>query len=150
HRSLAEMVVSSLDRAGLRPSDLRLEITESAAMRNQDRTVQTLGDLRRAGIQIVMEDFGGQAPIGAVRRLPIDVLKISRHLIEPMDASAADAAIVRALVEMAHGIGLPVTAEGVSRPGQLSFLKRHGCDHVQGFLVSPPLTAPDVERFVLD
>ncbi|HEX4441255.1 MAG TPA: EAL domain-containing protein [Thermoanaerobaculia bacterium] len=149
HRSLADMVVSALDRGGLRPEDLRLEVTETAAMRNPERTIQALGDLRRAGIQIVMEDFGGQAPIAAVRRLPLDVLKISRHLVEPMDASAADAAIVRALIEMAHGIGLPVTAEGVARPGQLAFLKRHGCDHVQGFLLSPPLPAADVERFVL-
>jgi diguanylate cyclase (GGDEF)-like protein/PAS domain S-box-containing protein len=149
HRSLAEIVVSALDRAGLRPEDLRLEVTESAAMRDPDLTIQALGDLRRAGIRIVMEDFGGQAPIGAVRRLPLDVLKISRHLIEPIDVSAADAAIVRALIEMAHGIGVPVTAEGVARAGQLAFLKRHGCDHVQGYLLSPPLPSDDVERFVL-
>jgi EAL domain-containing protein (putative c-di-GMP-specific phosphodiesterase class I) len=77
------------------------------------------------------------------------VLKISRHLIEPIDGSAADAAIVRALIEMAHGIGVPLTAEGVARAGQLAFLKKHGCDHVQGFLISPPLPSGDVERFVL-
>jgi len=149
HRSLPEIVLSALDRAGLRAEDLRLEVTESAAMRDPELTVQALGDLRTAGIRIVMEDFGGQAPIGAVRRLPLDVLKISRHLIEPIDGSAADAAIVRALIEMAHGIGVPVTAEGVARAGQLAFLKRHGCDHVQGYLVSPPLPAAEIEGFVL-
>src|SRR5262249_42288048 len=106
HRSLAEVVVSALDRAGLRPDDLRLEVTESVAMRDPELTIRTLGDLRKAGIQIVMEDFGGQASIASVRRLPVDVLKISRHLIEPIDGSAADAAIVRALIEVAHGIGV--------------------------------------------
>jgi diguanylate cyclase (GGDEF)-like protein/PAS domain S-box-containing protein len=149
HRSLPESVVSALDRAKLRPDDLRLEITESAALRDPELTIESLGDLRRAGIRIVMEDFGGKAPIAAVRRLPLDVLKISRHLIDPIDGSVADAAIVRALIEMAHGIGVPVTAEGVARAGQLAFLKRHGCDHVQGFLISAPLPAGDVERFVL-
>jgi diguanylate cyclase (GGDEF)-like protein/PAS domain S-box-containing protein len=149
HRFLPEMVVSALDRAKLRADDLRLEVTESAALRDPELTIQALGDLRRAGIRIVMEDFGGKAPIGAVRKLPLDVLKISRHLIEPIDGSAADAAIVRALIEMAHGIGVPLTAEGVARAGQLAFLKKHGCDHVQGFLISPPLPSGDVERFVL-
>jgi len=149
HRSLKDMVASSLDRTGLRPEDLRLEVTESALMRDPELSTQTLGELRRAGIQIVMEDFGGQAPIAAVRRLPLDVLKISRTLIEPIEASTADAAIIRALIEMAHGIGLPVTAEGVARPGQLASLRRFGCDHVQGFLVSPPMPAGDIERFVL-
>ena len=98
-----------------------------------------------------MDDFGsGHASIGSLRRLPVDVLKIDQHLIEQMDRSSTDATMVRAIIEMSHGLGLSVVAEGVSRASQLDFLRAQRCDEVQGFLLSPPLPPEEVGARILD
>jgi EAL domain-containing protein (putative c-di-GMP-specific phosphodiesterase class I) len=143
--TLPETVDRVLRETRLSPSHVRLEITETVATRNLDQSVRTLTALRRRGIPILMDDFGsGHASIGSLRNLPVDVLKIDQHLIERIDTSFADAAMVRAIIEMSHGLGLAVVAEGVSRASQLAFLRTHQCDEFQGFLLSPPLSPEEV------
>jgi diguanylate cyclase (GGDEF)-like protein/PAS domain S-box-containing protein len=143
--SLPETVARILAEQRLPAERLRLELTETAATRTLEVSVRTLNALRQLGVRVLMDDFGtGNASIGALRILPVDALKIDRHLIDRLDASHADASMVKAIIEMAHGLGLSVVAEGVSRPAQLEFLRSHGCDAFQGFLFSPPVPPEEV------
>ncbi len=135
--SFPETVARILEEQRLSPERIRLELTETSATKTLETSVLALAALRAKGIRILMDDFGtGHASIGALRSFPVDALKIDRHLIERLDVSLADAAMVRAIIEMAHGLGLSVVAEGVSERSQLEFLRRHGCDEFQGFLFS--------------
>ena len=139
-RNLQETIDRILRGYGLAPEHINIEITEAEALKNVDLSIATLGALRERGIRILMDDFGGgNACIGYLRRLPIDVVKIDPRFIEPIGSSSADTAIVRSLIEMAHALGLSVVAEGVSRREQLAILRDHGCDEFQGHLMSPPL-----------
>ena len=149
--SLPDTVDRILRESGLSPERVLLEITETAVTKNLEQSVRTLTALRRRGFRILMDDFGsGHASIGSLRRLPVDVLKIDQHLIEQIDRSSTDATMVRAIIEMSHGLGLSVVAEGVSRASQLDFLRAQRCDEFQGFLLSPPLPPEEVGARILD
>ena len=141
-KHLVENVDRVLVESDLGPEDVHLEISEIAAMKNVELTMRALEALKERGIRILIDDFGsGHASIGHLRRFPVDALKIDCNFIEQIDRSASGAAIVRAIISLAHGIGLSVIAEGVTREGQLDFLKRHACDQFQGSLRSRPLPA---------
>jgi predicted signal transduction protein with EAL and GGDEF domain len=143
--SLPETVTRILEEQRVPAERIRLELTETCATKTVETSVQTLAALRAKGIRVLMDDFGtGHASIGALRTLPVDALKIDRHLIERLDASRADAAMVRAIIEMAHGLGLSVVAEGVSQTSQLEFLRRHGCDEFQGFLLGRAMPPEEI------
>ncbi len=147
---LPDTVARILEEAGLPPERVRLELTETAATKTFDVSVRTLAALRRMGVKTLMDDFGsGNASIGTLRNLPVDALKIDRHLIDRLDESPQDAAMVRAIIEMAHGLGLSVVAEGVSKPSQLEFLRSHRCDEFQGFLFSPPVPPEEVSARIV-
>ena len=149
-RELPQFVDRVLRETRLSPDNLCVEITETAAMRNIDLSIRTLRALRARGICILMDDFGsGHASIGSLRRLPVDVLKIDQHLIDRIDRSPTDAAMVRAIIEMSHGLGLSVVAEGVSRQEQLTLLRRDRCDEFQGFLFSPPLPPEEIANRIV-
>jgi diguanylate cyclase (GGDEF)-like protein/PAS domain S-box-containing protein len=148
-RTLPDVVDRALSSFGLSPELVNLEVPETAAMRDFDLATRTLRALRERGIRILMDDFGSSyASIGYLRRMPIDALKIDRHFIEPIDSSPSDGAIVRAVIEMAHALGLSVIAEGVARKEQLEFLQNHACDEFQGFLMGPPLAADGVAELI--
>ena len=139
-KDLVENVDRVLLESDLGPEDVHLEVPETAAMKNVELTMRALAGLKERGIRILMDDFGsGHASIGHLRRFPVDALKIDRNFVDQIDRSASGAAIVRAIVSLAHGIGLSVIAEGVAREAQLDFLKRHSCDEFQGYLRSRPL-----------
>jgi diguanylate cyclase (GGDEF)-like protein/PAS domain S-box-containing protein len=145
---LPRSVAALLREVDLDPDFLDLEITESAAMQNIEQTIVTLGALRRLGVHIAMDDFGtGQASLGYLKRLPIDCLKIDRGFVRDLDGSngRAGEAIVTAILDMAHGLGLKVIAEGVETEQQYRFLDRRGCDEYQGYLVSRPVKAAEIE-----
>jgi diguanylate cyclase (GGDEF)-like protein/PAS domain S-box-containing protein len=149
-RELPQIVDRVLRETRLSPENVSLEITETAAMKNLDLSIRALRALRARGIRILMDDFGdGHASIGSLRTLPVDVLKIDQHLIDRIDTSPSDAAMVRAIIEMSHGLGLSVVAEGVSRAEQLSLLRRHLCDEFQGHLLSPPLPPEEIARRIV-
>ncbi len=146
---LPRAIAALLREIGLDPDYLDLEITESAAMQNIEQTIATLGALRRLGVHIAMDDFGtGQASLGYLKRLPIDCLKIDRGFVRDLDDGNGHAgeAIVTAILDMAHGLGLKVIAEGVETEQQYRFLDRQGCDEYQGYLVSRPVKASEIEQ----
>jgi diguanylate cyclase (GGDEF)-like protein len=146
---LVETVERALARAGLDPGSLDLEITESIAMHDPGRTLGLLGDLKKLGIGIAMDDFGtGQASLSYLTRLPIDKLKIDRSFIAGMTERRENAAIVDTIIALAHSLGLGVIAEGVESEAQFTFLKERGCDQMQGYWLSQPLPGTDFERIL--
>ncbi len=142
---LCEVVARVLEETGLEPQFLELEITESTAMKNTDRTIETLAGLRALGVRIALDDFGtGHSSLSYLRRFPIDRVKIDQEFVQAVEASGSNRAIVSAIVAMAHGLDLAVTAEGVETEAQLNFLREQECEEVQGFLYGRPEPATGV------
>jgi len=142
HPDLLATVAAVLDETGLDPRALVLEVTESVAMQNVELTVEVLGALRAMGVRIAMDDFGtGQASLSYLKQFPMDALKIDRGFVADLGRSRVDAAMVTAIIDLAHGLGLSATAEGVESEEQLRFLRERGCDEFQGYLVGRPLAA---------
>ena len=147
-QDLVESVVRALEQSGIQPSQLELEITESSAMQNADNSVRTLRELKRLGVRIAMDDFGtGYSSLSYLKRFPIDSLKLDRSFVRDLPDDLDDAAISSAVLAMARSLDLTVTAEGVETAEQLEFLVARGCERVQGYYFSKPLSADDFERF---
>lgn len=125
------------------PADrLQLEITEGSALQHTEPTLGVLQALRALGVRIAIDDFGiGYASLANLRTVPVDVVKIDRSFVRALGRGERDDAFVAAIVTMAHGLELPVIAEGVEREEQRETLWRLGCDAAQGYLFSPPLAA---------
>jgi EAL domain-containing protein (putative c-di-GMP-specific phosphodiesterase class I) len=118
-------------------------------MENAERTLHVLTELRRLGITIAIDDFGtGHSSLSYLKRFPIDALKIDRGFVEDLPDRFEDAAIVKAVVHLAHGLNLRVVGEGVERQEQLDFLKTHGCHEVQGHFFGMPMRFPDLEKLL--
>lgn len=143
-------VVCTVDAAMQRydiPAELLgAEMTETAMVRNTQRARESIVALRGLGLSISLDDFGtGFSSLGYLKQFPVDVLKIDGSFVRDITSDREDAALVRAIIAMGQGLGLTVVAEGVETRGQLGFLRQHGCDLIQGFLVCRP-SAPDVLR----
>ena len=139
------MVRQVLRETGLDPSRLELEITESLAMSDDDRTTQILAELRKIGVSIAIDDFGvGHSNLGRLVSIAVNRLKIDRGLVRSVDPHGRRAAIVGAIVSMARALGLQVLAEGVEDFSQLLDLQDLQCNEVQGYLLSQPLPAGEV------
>jgi EAL domain-containing protein (putative c-di-GMP-specific phosphodiesterase class I) len=139
-KNLADVVHTTLSAARLEPHYLELELTESAVMDDPERSIEILRRLSELGVLISVDDFGtGYSSLSYLRRLPLDKLKIDSAFIREVATSSDDAAIVRAIVSLAHSLHLKVIAEGVETPDQLGFLRDLGCDQYQGYHYSAPV-----------
>ena len=137
---LIEKVFSALADADLDPQLLELEITETTIMQDPDGAIRVLKQLQEAGIRISIDDFGtGYSSLNYLKQLPLDTLKIDLSFIRNVVTNADDAAIVKTIIAMAHGLELKVIAEGVEDERQLEFLRNHDCDLIQGYWLSPPV-----------
>jgi diguanylate cyclase (GGDEF)-like protein/PAS domain S-box-containing protein len=146
---LAQRVSAIVREAGCDPAWIELEVTETGLLHDLEGTRKTLDRLRAEGFTVAIDDFGtGYSSLAHLKRFPIDTLKIDVSFIADIETDAGDAAITEAIIGLARGLGLRVVAEGVGTRGQLEFLTRRGCDYVQGFLLSEPLSAEHLERFV--
>ena len=144
---LVETVSEALDESGLDPASLELEITESVVMHNAPQAIVMLEEFHRMGVGISIDDFGtGYSSLNYLKRFPIQKLKIDQSFIQDISVDTDDAAIVQAIVALAHGLRLKVVAEGVEREDQLQFLRDLGNDEYQGFLHSKPVPAAELER----
>jgi EAL domain-containing protein (putative c-di-GMP-specific phosphodiesterase class I) len=144
--ALVEKVAQVLRETGLSPHCLDLEITESLMMENVEEFTVRLHALKRLGVQLSVDDFGtGYSSLNYLRQFPVDRLKIDRSFVRDIAQDASDAAIVLAVIQLGHVLGLSVTAEGVESSEQLAFLHRHGCDEVQGYYFSQPVSAEEFE-----
>jgi len=146
-RNLTASIESALCENGVDGSLLEIELTESTAMQNAEEAIVVLGKLKALGVRVAIDDFGtGHSSLSYLKRLPIDVLKIDRSFITGLPSNDDDASITKAIITMAHNLGLKVIAEGVENEQQLLFLSENGCDEVQGFLFSRPVAARDVRH----
>jgi EAL domain-containing protein (putative c-di-GMP-specific phosphodiesterase class I) len=146
---LFEMVECVLKETGFEPQLLEFEITESIAMENVDYTLSTLRRLKEIGVRISIDDFGtGYSSLNYLKEFPMDALKIDKSFIRDLTEDPNDAAIVSAIILLAHSLKLKVIAEGVETQEQLEFLRKHKCDIVQGFFFSRPVPADQFELLV--
>jgi diguanylate cyclase (GGDEF)-like protein len=137
-------VRNALETTGLEGKYLSLELTESMLMENPEEIARTLKTIKKMGVKISIDDFGtGFSSFSNLRRYPLDELKIDRSFLNDIPNNADDAAIVGAIITMAHGLGLGVVAEGIERQEQLDFLRDRDCDEYQGYLLSKPILASD-------
>jgi EAL domain-containing protein (putative c-di-GMP-specific phosphodiesterase class I) len=147
---LTEGVTRILTETGLPSSCLALEITEGTIMESTDCASAVLAELKQLGVQLAIDDFGtGYSSLSYVHRFPIDSLKIDRSFVREMSSQDEPSEIVRAIVNLAHNLGLDVIAEGVETQSQLDHLTRLGCDYGQGYLFSPPVAAEAATALVL-
>jgi EAL domain-containing protein (putative c-di-GMP-specific phosphodiesterase class I) len=124
---------------------LELEITETALVRDLDRALATLRQLKTLGVRIAMDDFGtGYSSLSNLRAFPFDKIKVDGSFVRSIDTNEQAATIVRAVLGLGRGLGLPVLAEGVETEAEMQFLSKEMCDEVQGFLLGRPV---DIKQF---
>jgi diguanylate cyclase (GGDEF)-like protein len=139
---LVSLVRQVLDETGLMPEYLELELTESQLLDSVEHIISTFQQLRELGVKLAIDDFGtGYSSLSYLKRFPVDYVKIDQAFIRGLNEGTEDAAITRAIIAMAHSLDLKVVAEGVENAEQLSFLRAHDCDEVQGYLISRPVEA---------
>jgi len=139
-QDLVNQVSGLLGAFDVDPRWIDLEITETVAMMHADQAIATLNRLKRIGVRLTIDDFGtGYSSLAYLKRYPVDTLKIDRAFVRDLGGAGADRAVVRAVVTLAHGIGLRVIAEGVETEEQRDHLQVLGCDAMQGFLFSRPV-----------
>ena len=150
-KNLLHAVAQVLANTGLAAAHLELELTESMVMHDVEQATTIMAKLKALGVQLSIDDFGtGYSSLAYLRHFPIDVLKIDKTFVSDITHSMDDAAIVRAIISLAHSLRLKVIAEGVETEQQLAFLRRHGCDQMQGYLFSRPLAAAAFETLLLE
>jgi diguanylate cyclase (GGDEF)-like protein len=147
--TLVGTVAGTLERSGLAPQRLNLEITETVLIENTELALATLEKLKALGTSIVLDDFGtGYSSLGYVKRFPIDVLKIDRSFVDGLGEGGRDSAIVNAVVSMGRALDMQVVAEGVETPEQARRLINMGCQLAQGFLYARPMDADAVPAYL--
>jgi len=147
--TFADRVAAALARHRAEPGHLTLEITESALIADPDRAAAVLATLRQLGVRLSIDDFGtGYASMAYLQRIPLDELKIDRCFITTLQSSHGNQAIVRAVLELAHALGLEVVAEGVEDGSTETALSDMGCDMAQGYHLSRPIPGPEVTAWL--
>ncbi len=140
HPDLLETITGVLERTGIAPDRLVLEVTETLLVKDAERGAQALQQLRDLGVQLALDDFGtGYSSLSYLRNLPLDTLKIAREFVEGLAFSDHDAAFVRLIVGLAKTVGLKVVAEGIETRAQLDMLREIGCDLGQGYYFAAPM-----------
>ncbi|MFN8092369.1 MAG: EAL domain-containing protein [Vicinamibacteria bacterium] len=140
---IVEDVKDSLEKSGLDPSRLIVEVTESAMMHDPARAAQILGDISKGGVSVSIDDFGtGFTSFNLLRQLQLAELKIDRTFVDGMKNTGEDTAIVRSTSDLAHNLGLSVVAEGVEDEWTLDQLQIFGCDQAQGYHIAKPMPGP--------
>ena len=148
-KGLAKIVRHILEEYGINPALLEFELTESVLMIEPESAVEILREIKSYGIGLSVDDFGtGYSSLAYLKRFPIDTLKIDRMFIKDITSNHEDAAITRAVIVLAHELDLNVIAEGVETFDQLELLVKHGCDQIQGYLFSKPVTSDECAAMI--
>ena len=146
---IEETVAQALQRSGLVPALLELELTESILLQDVEHVLATVQRLKQLGVQLAIDDFGtGYSSLSYLKRFDIDKLKIDQSFIRDLASDPDDAAIVRAIIQMAHSLGLRAIAEGVETAELLQQLRGFGCDEAQGYHYARPMPAAEAERYL--
>ena len=149
HPDFVDTVMAAIKRTGVKPHRLKLELTESLLADRMEITIAKMGTLKALGVTLSLDDFGmGYSSLSALKRLPLDQLKIDKSFVADLLTDPNDAAISRAIITLAQSLNLEVVAEGVETQAQLNFLMDQGCDHFQGYLYSKPLPIEQLECYL--
>ena len=149
HGDFAEQVLAVTESCGVNPRQLVLEVTESVFFHDDCHVIQQLVTLRKAGVRVALDDFGtGYSSLGRLQDLPVDTLKIDQSFVSMIRTGTEELPILASMINMAHGLGLTVTAEGVETEKQARYLLGLGCDSLQGFLFSRPEPRPLLESAI--
>ena len=150
-KDLVSQIGGILRDSGLAPDKLRLELTESVTMRDEERTTRILSELKALGVRLCIDDFGtGYSSLSYLRRFALDVLKIDRSFVSEMLNNSESQEIVKTILSLGSNLGMEVVAEGVETPEQVSRLKALGCDFAQGYFFSRPLDSAGVVRTLVN
>jgi diguanylate cyclase (GGDEF)-like protein len=148
-KHLAKLLKKLLNEANLPHWILELELTESIMLHDAHAAVDFIAEVHGLGIMLSIDDFGiGYSSLGYLKKLSLDKLKIDQSFIRDIDTNPDDTAIVRAIISLAHGLGIRVIAEGVETAGQMEMLRKEGCDEVQGYLISHPQPVAGITDFI--
>jgi diguanylate cyclase (GGDEF)-like protein len=148
HDSWLGIVDEALAASGLPAHYLDLEITESVIITHPEKAVATLVKLKQRGVSITIDDFGtGYSSLSYLARLPIQAVKVDQRFVHGLEQNRNDESITQAIIALSHSLGLRVIAEGVETAAQFEFLKRHGCEEAQGFLISRPMEEPELRNW---
>ena len=144
--ALKKMIGAIIEQTGIHPHCLELELTESMIMQDSKAAVRCLQDLKSLGLKISVDAFGtGYSSLSYLKEFPVDTLKIDKSFVDGMELSQSQLAIVRAIIVLGHSLNLKVVAEGVENHRQLELLQENHCDAVQGYLISKPLCADEMQ-----
>lgn len=147
--SLVEDIGAILERTGLEPVRLSLEITESLALHDVERSITTMTELKMLGIRLAIDDFGtGYSSLNYLKRFPVDVVKLDQSFVHDLGVSAVDTAIVAAVIDLARTVGMTAIAEGVETESQLNRLESLGCPFVQGYLLARPMPSAQLTELL--
>ena len=147
NRNLPQHVKAALERSGLPPARLELEVTESVLLADGVPTITILRQLRELGVRISVDNFGtGYSALSHLRSFPFDKVKIDKSFVHDLASAEDSRAIVDAVIGLGRSLGMSTTAEGVETDAQLDLVRAKGCTEVQGFLFSPPLPAAAIDR----
>ena len=142
-------VKQALKASNLKPSLLKLEITESTAMKNAERTIKILNELKRIGVQLSMDDFGtGYSSLSYLHRLPFDTLKIDRSFVYSVGDNGENSEILQTIILLAKNLKMRIIAEGIETTAQYSLLHNLGCDYGQGYLMSKPMPMAEMQELI--
>ena len=146
---LVEQIKQLIQKYELKPGNIDLEITETIAMQDAENSINKMYHLKELGVKLSMDDFGtGYSSLSYLHRFPLDILKIDRSFVKDIVGNSEDGAIARAVIAMSHSLNLRVIAEGIETEEQYQFLTDHGCEVIQGYLISKPVPASEFERLL--
>jgi len=146
---LIDHVKQALEKSKLSPYTLKLEITESSAMKNAERTINVLQKLKQIGVQLSIDDFGtGYSSLSYLQRLPIDTLKIDRSFVCDVGERGENSEILQTIISLAKNLKMRVIAEGIETAAQLAVLQNLGCDYGQGYLMAKPKPKEETENLL--
>ena len=150
-KSILDTIQETLSATGMDPRYLEIELTESSIMDDPKATIILLEEIHKLGIRISVDDFGtGYSSLSYLKRLPIDAIKIDMSFVRGIGKDSNDEEIIKTIITLANSLGLQSIAEGVETEEQISFLKAHKCDHMQGYYYSRPLPPEEIKQFLMD
>jgi len=149
-KGLVQTIERILEESGLDSRYLELEVTEGVIMHDIEQVIAILQQIKSLGVKLSIDDFGtGYSSLSYLKRFPVDRLKIDQSFVRDITSDPDDAAIAQAVINLGHSLDLKVIAEGVETQEQLDFLRDHGCDEKQGYLISRPVPAEDFARLLM-
>lgn len=150
-KNLPASMLEVLHPLGLSPENIELELTEGILLEDTDNSIATLTKLKDLGFRIAVDDFGtGYSSLSYLKRFPLDTIKLDQSFIRDLPSDKSDAAIVEAVIDLGHKLSFEIVAEGVEHRRQLEFLRERGCDVIQGYLFSPPLSFEALSDWLLN